>query len=88
MLLELIEYIEPRDECRAPRAGQDVGSAHLSFIVDDIAGEHERLSRSGRELRHASGADRGGRQRGGWVCYLADPDGITLELFQPAGRAD
>jgi hypothetical protein len=27
-----------------------------------------------------------GMNKGGRACYLKDPDGITLELFQPSAR--
>jgi catechol 2,3-dioxygenase-like lactoylglutathione lyase family enzyme len=87
VLLELIEYVEPRAECPPPRR-QDVGSAHLSFIVDDIFTEHERLSEAGAIFVTPPVRIEDGVNVGGWVCYLSDPDGITLELFQPAGRAD
>jgi lactoylglutathione lyase len=86
VLLELIEYVEPPGEHSPPRR-QDVGSAHLSFIVDDIAAEHERLSEAGASFVTPPVRIEAGVNAGGWVCYLSDPDGITLELFQPAGRA-
>jgi catechol 2,3-dioxygenase-like lactoylglutathione lyase family enzyme len=84
ILLELIEYVEPRGECPTIRR-QDVGSAHLSFIVDDIVAEHERLDSAGANFVTPPVRIEAGVNIGGWVCYFLDPDGITLELFQPAG---
>jgi lactoylglutathione lyase len=86
VLLELIEYVQPRGES-PPLRRQDVGSAHLSFIVDDIFAEHERLSRAGASFVTPPVRIEAGVNLGGWICYLSDPDGITLELFQPADRA-
>jgi lactoylglutathione lyase len=86
VLLELIEYVEPRGESSPPRR-QDVGSAHLSFIVDDIVAEHERLSVAGASFVTPPVRIEAGVNTGGWICYLSDPDGMTLELFQPAGPA-
>jgi catechol 2,3-dioxygenase-like lactoylglutathione lyase family enzyme len=86
VLLELLEYVEPRGERSALRR-QDVGNAHLSFIVDDIIAEHERLSRAGASFVTPPVRIEEGVNTGGWVCYLCDPDGITLELFQPVVHA-
>jgi lactoylglutathione lyase len=83
VLLELLEYVEPRGE-RLPLRRQDVGNAHLSFVVDDIVAEHERLSQAGAIFVTPPVRIEQGVNAGGWVCYFSDPDGITLELFQPA----
>lgn len=81
VLLELLEYVEPRGERPALRR-QDVGNAHLSFVVDDIVAEHERLSQAGASFVTPPVRIEEGVNAGGWICYLCDPDGITLELFQ------
>jgi catechol 2,3-dioxygenase-like lactoylglutathione lyase family enzyme len=85
LLLELIEYVEPHSESAPPRR-QDLGSAHLSFIVDDISAEYERLSSAGVKFVTPPVRIEEGVNVGGWICYLSDPDGVTLELFQPASR--
>jgi lactoylglutathione lyase len=86
VLLELLEYVEPRGE-RPRLRRQDIGTAHLSFVVDDIAADHARLSGAGASFVTPPVRIEEGVNAGGWICYLADPDGITLELFQPAGHA-
>jgi lactoylglutathione lyase len=83
VLLELLEYVEPRGEHR-PLRRQDVGNAHLSFVVDDIVAEHERLSEAGAIFVTPPVRIEQGVYAGGWVLYFLDPDVITLDLFQPA----
>jgi lactoylglutathione lyase len=85
ILLELLEYVEPRGE-RPTLRRQDVGNAHLSFVVDDIAADHERLSQAGASFVTPPVRIEEGVNAGGWICYLTDPDGITLELFQPVAH--
>jgi hypothetical protein len=42
------------------------------------------MARLGVEFCSPPVAITAGANRGGFTCYLRDPDGITLELFQPA----
>jgi catechol 2,3-dioxygenase-like lactoylglutathione lyase family enzyme len=87
--LELLEYRRPRGEQQVPRL-QDVGSAHVCFLTDDLDGEVERLRarnvgfRSSAPVRTTSGPNRGGRG-----IYAEDPDGNAVEIVQlarPWGR--
>jgi lactoylglutathione lyase len=80
--VELLEYsgIE-----RMPAASRpcDYGAGHLCLYVDDVQAMHERLvalgfaARSEQTVEITSGPNQGARS-----CYMADPDGYAIELFQ------
>ena len=63
---------------RKPEPG---GWNRIHFIVDDIAGEVDRLRSAGVTFRNEIISGHGGRQ-----ILLNDPAGNPIELFQPAGR--
>ena len=83
--LELIEYQQPRAR---PTRNQinSVGSAHLCFMVDDIQETYDRLRREGIEFVSAPVAVPVGPNKGRRTAYLLDPDGIVVQLMQPAGE--
>ena len=56
------------------------GWNRIHFIVDDIAGEVERLRAAGLTFRNDVVTGPGGKQ-----ILLEDPAGNVVELFQPAG---
>lgn len=80
--LELFEYRVPRS---APRdlEPRNVGNAHICFVAPDLDKLYERLV----ERRVATFSPPvpidTGANAGGVSLYLRDPDGITLEVFQP-----
>lgn len=82
--LELLEYKNPRGAQRA-RELQDVGSAHVCLLTDDLDAECERLRGLGVPFRSpgpvttTSGPNRGGRG-----VYVEDPDGNAVEIIQLA----
>jgi catechol 2,3-dioxygenase-like lactoylglutathione lyase family enzyme len=85
-IIELFEYRTPEAIPTAlePRR---VGNAHLCFVVDDLDAVYQRLRSAGVETFSPPVEIDTGVNRGGKGLYLRDPDGITLELFQPpAGR--
>lgn len=84
LTLELIQYVHPPGG-RLSLATTNVGVAHLSFIVGDIDTEHRRLATYGVEFISPPVDISEGMNKGGRACYFKDPDGITLELFQPPG---
>jgi catechol 2,3-dioxygenase-like lactoylglutathione lyase family enzyme len=87
-VLELMQYREPVGR---PISGQtcDLGSAHLSFLTDDIVAAHEHLIAHGTRVRSEPIPITAGRNRGGFGFYFLDPDGTTLELFQaPRSRVE
>jgi catechol 2,3-dioxygenase-like lactoylglutathione lyase family enzyme len=84
--IELFEYIEPPPigDAAEPR---HVGITHVCLIVDDVHATYERLRQAGVEFYSEPVAIDTGANTGGYGLYLRDPDGITLELFQPPPRA-
>jgi catechol 2,3-dioxygenase-like lactoylglutathione lyase family enzyme len=83
-VLELMQYLEPPGGRPELHTG-DVGVGHLALEVDDLAAEYERLRGHGVRFRNPPVEIDAGLNRGGWACYLLDPDGITIELIQAAG---
>jgi lactoylglutathione lyase len=82
--VELVEYVHPRGE-DIPLDTNRTGVGHWAFIVDDIHAEFERLSALGVKFKaERPVAIEHGVNKGGYAIYFTDPDGITLELLQPA----
>lgn len=81
-LLELIEYVQPAGQA-ADTATNRPGNAHLSFRVDDIHHEYQRLSALGVRFKSAPQPVTWGANKGAWSVYCNGPDGIALELTQP-----
>ena len=85
-VIELFEYLEPYGD-RADVEPRNVGASHLCFIVADLRAVYEKAARAGGDVvRVPAGRGRTGINRGGLALYLRDPDGITMELFQPPRR--
>ena len=80
--VELLEY-QGIERFPASARPCDFGGGHLCLYVDDVEGMHDRLasmgyrSRSGRVVDITEGPNAGARS-----CYMADPDGYWIELFQ------
>jgi catechol 2,3-dioxygenase-like lactoylglutathione lyase family enzyme len=68
----------PMPDGRTPGPG---GWNRIHLIVDDIAGEVERLRNTGLRFRNEIVTGPGGSQ-----ILLDDPSGNPVELFQPAQR--
>ncbi len=84
--LELIQYLSPPGQKLDVRT-HNVGSAHLAFNVGDVDRAYAELSARGVHMKSAPTLIERGPNRGGRGLYLADPDGITIELIQP-GKAE
>jgi len=67
----------PMPDGRTPRPG---GWNRIHLIVEDLAGEVERLRGAGLTFRNDIVTGPGGQQ-----ILLDDPAGNPIELFQPAG---
>jgi catechol 2,3-dioxygenase-like lactoylglutathione lyase family enzyme len=86
--LELMQYLAPDPEVVGMET-YTVGNGHLCLVTTDIDRDYERLAgraqfRSERPVEIPWGPYKGGR-----VCYLRDPDGISVELMQqPPGGPD
>ncbi len=82
--LELFEYLEPPGRA-APREPCEIGITHVCLVVADVHDAHRRLVAAGAEPFSEPVAIDTGANAGTWGLYVRDPDGIVLELFQPAG---
>jgi len=83
-MLELVQYKRPRGLGPRELPTNDVGTAHLALVVTDIDERYERMRRHGVNFRNPPVLITEGANEGGYACYFSDPDGITLELLQPA----
>jgi catechol 2,3-dioxygenase-like lactoylglutathione lyase family enzyme len=82
-VIELFEYLAPRGE-PADVEPRNVGASHLCFLVDDLPALYEQLRQNGVTSFVSPPVEVDtGINRGGYALYLRDPDGITVELFQP-----
>jgi catechol 2,3-dioxygenase-like lactoylglutathione lyase family enzyme len=80
-VLELLEFLDPPPG-RVDMETYNTGNAHVCLVVDDLGADFERL-RGQVEFRDPEPVDiPWGPYRGGWACYLRDPDGISVELIQ------
>ena len=82
-VLELIEYRVPRGQ-RIDLRTCNIGSPHLCFVTDDIQSAYEELRSKGGQFKSPPVRIPSGPSAGGFDAYFLDPDGITLELSQPA----
>ena len=81
--LELFEYVEPRGRAM-PGEPCDVGITHVCLVVADVHDAYRRLVAAGAEPFSEPIPIDTGANVGAWGLYVRDPDGIVLELFQPA----
>ncbi len=80
--VELLEYrgIERLSAASRPC---DYGAGHLCLYVDDVEQMHARLVSLGFHARSEQVVDiTAGPNAGARSCYMADPDGYAVELFQ------
>lgn len=81
--VELFQYVEPAGQTYRPRPC-DPGSTHLSLLVDDLPALYRELHGRGVTFVSEPVEIDGGPNRGAFGLYLRDPNGILIELFQPA----
>ncbi|CAN7632951.1 VOC family protein [Phenylobacterium sp. LjRoot219] len=81
-MLELVQYVTERGAAPSALPTSQVGVAHLALIVTDIHSRYARMQEQGVAFRNPPVEITEGANKGGWACYLRDPDGITLELLQ------
>src|SRR4051794_20161123 len=82
-VIELFEYVTP-DGFAADVEPRNVGASHLCFLVDDLDLAYSELLDAGVDTFVSPPVEVDtGINRGGKGVYLRDPDGITIELFQP-----
>ncbi len=80
--LELFEYAIPRGVPANVR-NNNPGSSHLALLVRDLRSAYEELKAKGGRFRSGPVLIDRGVNTGGYSLYLLEPDGITVELFQP-----
>ena len=80
---ELVQYLKYQANVVEPATNRP-GTAHLCFRVDDLRHIYERLLTQGVRFRSTPVTITNGPNRGGHVIYLYDPDGFTVELFEPS----
>lgn len=61
------------------------GYGHIAFCVDDLGGEHARLTDAGLAPRKLVDFAPGGEVIARFF-FIADPDGYQIEVIQRAGR--
>jgi lactoylglutathione lyase len=85
-MLELLQYAShpgpPTD-----RATNRPGNAHLCFRVSNIQEACAELRRRGVRLVSDPTEITAGVHTGAYGVYLRDPDGFTVELYQPPAAA-
>jgi catechol 2,3-dioxygenase-like lactoylglutathione lyase family enzyme len=82
-ILELFEYVTPQGT-PGDLQTNNPGSAHIALLVDDLPAHYNKLSSKGVRFRSTPIMIDTGVNKGGSSVYMIDPDGITIELFQPA----
>lgn len=81
--IELQEYRRVGDHGSREPGTAPVGSSHICLLVDDVAATLARAEAvGGRRVTDPVQID-SGINDGGAAVYLRDPDGYTIELFQP-----
>lgn len=81
--VELQEYRHVGDHGSREPGTAPVGSSHICFRVDDVDASLARAEAAGgRRVTDPVQIDSGVND-GGAAVYLRDPDGYTIELFEP-----
>jgi catechol 2,3-dioxygenase-like lactoylglutathione lyase family enzyme len=82
--LELIQYLEPAGGEDVPGPPDRPGTAHVAFLVEDIAAQAERMVAAGGAWQGRITRCTSGPSSGCLAAYLRDPNGILVELVQPS----
>ena len=81
--IELQEYRRVGDHGTREPGTAPVGSSHICFRVDDVDAWLARAEAAGGKRVTDPVLIDSGINDGGAAVYLRDPDGYTIELFQP-----
>lgn len=81
--IELLEYVKPT-VAAIPSVANRPGTAHLTFLVDDMDKAFKELSAQGVPFVSAPQTNTEGPNAGSRVVFILDPDNIRIELVQPA----
>jgi len=80
--IEIVQYVSHAGEPAVPSTNRP-GTSHLCLTTDDLRAAHRTLSAQGVRFKSDPVHITAGPNTGGLVAYFLDPDGYTLELFQP-----
>ena len=80
--LEVVQYLNHTGQPSDPATNRP-GTTHLCLLVDDLRVCYAELKGKNVHFKSAPVAITSGPNNGGLVVYFFDPDGYTLELFQP-----
>ena len=80
--LEVVQYMNHSGEPVEPATNR-AGTSHLCLTVDDLRTCVGELGTQGVKFKSDPVEITAGPNKGGLVIYFQDPDGYTLELFQP-----
>lgn len=85
--LELLDYLDRPEEAYDPGTAHP-GNVHVCLQVEDMTAAHAHAVACGaRPVGDAPIEVAAGPRAGTRIAYLKDPDGVTIELHQPAGEA-
>ena len=79
----VFEYMVP-EMVKTELEPRRIGNAHLCFLVSDLNAIYNAIKNEGITFISGPVDVDTGVNAGGVGLYLRDPDGITMELFQPA----
>ena len=85
--IELIQYVNAGIG-GAPAKVNQIGAAHLGFLVNDIDALYVRALAAGAIFRNPPVEVTEGANTGALACYLRDPDGNTLEFLERASSVN
>ena len=80
--LEVVQYMNQAGP-PAETATNRSGNSHLCLTVSDLRACYADLSAKGVRFKSEPVTITSGPNESGLVVYFYDPDGYTLELFQP-----
>ncbi len=84
--VELLRYVD-RGEDAYPPGTAHPGNVHVCLAVDDVASaRHHALGCGAGAVGEGWIEVPTGPNAGARIAYVRDPDGVTVELFQPAPR--
>jgi len=80
-VIELLQYRAPASTTTAAPRPCDIGFAHLSFLVDDVAAVAAAARQYGFEAEPVMPTIKAGPHAGRRATYLRDQDGFSIELM-------
>ena len=80
--LEVVQYMTQAGPV-CEQATNRPGCSHLCLVIDDLQSAYESLQKQGVRFKSDLVTITSGPNQGGLTVYMFDPDGFTIELFQP-----